>query len=123
MFVFGFLTVRHIHQSKARVAPALRAIDVSTTSNRPPKKSDRQLIRMLLVQCLVFIVTASPTSVQYIYASTRETMGGDNVFYLVAGFVALTVPSISFYLFTLSSKLFRQELPIKPFRLPRLGGP
>lgn len=118
MLLFGFLTVRHIRQSVDRIA-AQNTPHTSTqvASQQHRKKADRQLIQMMLVQCMMFTLTASPTSVQYIYTSVRSTMivdsvqkAKDSLFYLIAGFVSLTVPCTSFYLFTLSSKLLRQEL-------------
>lgn len=120
MLVFGFLTVRHIRHSLGRIAPAVSQATTGATvapdARRRGKSADRQLIQMLLFQCCLFAITASPTSVQYIYTSIRETMvvdnlqrAKDNFFYTIAGFVSLTGPCTSFYLFTLSSKLFRHE--------------
>lgn len=134
MLLFGFLTVQHIRQSLGRIAPTVPSQTRTTTGmgaaagpggvgtggneiRQRRKNADRQLIQMLLVQCMFFTLTASPTSVQYIYTSIRETMVVDNVqrakdnfFYTIAGFVSLTGPCTSFYLFTLASKLFRHEL-------------
>lgn len=117
MLLFGFLTVRHIRQSLGRIAPNVsQATTAAPDARHRHKSADRQLIQMLLFQCCLFAVTASPTSVQYIYTSIRETMvvdnlqrAKDNFFYTIAGFVSLTGPCTSFYLFTLSSKLFRHE--------------
>lgn len=116
MLVFGFFTVQNIRQSLRRVA--LNGNSNGTSNQkRYGKNTDRQLIRMLLFQCCLFTLTASPTSVQYIYTSIRENMvvnnlqrAKDNLFYNVAGFISLTGPCTSFYLFTLSSPLFRREL-------------
>lgn len=124
MLLFGFLTVQHIRQSLGRIVPnQSQTTAMSTEVNRAldgrqrRKNADRQLLQMLLFQCFLFTLTASPTSVQYIYTSIRETMvvdnlqrAKDNFFYNIAGFVSLTGPCTSFYLFTLSSKLFRHEL-------------
>lgn len=126
MLVFGFLTVRHIRHSLGRIAPSVSQATTAATgtggasaapdARHRRKSADRQLIQMLFFQCCLFAITASPTSVQYIYTSIRETMvvdnlqrAKDNFFYTIAGFVSLTGPCTSFYLFTLSSKLFRHE--------------
>ena len=118
MLLFGLFTIRHIRQSVSRIAPMNAQTSTQATAlPKHRKRTDRQLIRMLLVQCVVFTVTASPTSVQYIYTSIRANMivdnlqrAKDNLFYNIAGFVSWTGPCTSFYLFTLSSKLFRHEL-------------
>ena len=83
-------------------------------SQKRRNKADRQ---MMLVQCFMFTLTASPASVQYIYTSVRPTIVVDSVqrakynfFYTIVGFVSLTVPCTSLYLFTLSGTLIRHEL-------------
>ena len=103
MLLFGFLTVRHIRQSVRRiVAENTPHTSTQVESQQRRKKADRQLIQMMLVQCVLFTRIASPTLLQYIYTSVRST--------IIAGFVSLTVPCTSSYLFTVSSKLFRHEL-------------
>ncbi|CAF1206502.1 unnamed protein product [Adineta ricciae] len=114
MLCFGLRTVQHIRGSIQRTGATNVAV---RTENQRRKTTDRQLIQMMFVQCVIFMLTASLPSVQFIYTSVRSSLviddlqsAKDNLFYNVCGFVSLTVPCLSFYLFTLSSKLFRCEL-------------
>ncbi|CAF0817229.1 unnamed protein product [Adineta steineri] len=119
MLYFGLGTVKNVRQSVGRIAP--NSIQTLTQTQiqqqRRRKATDRQLIQMMFAQCIVFILTASLPSVQYIYASVRANVtvdavqsAKDSLFSSIANFVSLSVPCMSFYLFTLSSKLFRNEL-------------
>ncbi len=48
MLSFGFLIIRHVHQGKMRVAP-------QNPLQRNQKKTDRQLIQMLLIQSFFWV--------------------------------------------------------------------
>ena len=111
MLVFGFLTVRHIRQGRRRVASQNQF-----RSNQ--KKTDQQLIQMLLVQSFVFGSTTTALSIGQLYISiTNNLMIKTNLEKVQANYltnilncVANIGPCMSFYLFTLSSQLFRREL-------------
>ncbi|UJR12411.1 hypothetical protein I4U23_016588 [Adineta vaga] len=64
MIVFNILTIRHINQSKRlRIMPAT---NLQNTNNQNARKTDRQMLRMLLVQVLVYIVTGLNFSIAQI---------------------------------------------------------
>jgi hypothetical protein len=73
---------------------------------------------MLIIQCFVFGSTTTTFSIIDLYISiTNNLMVKNNLeqvkdTYLdfVANWITITGPCLSFYLFTLSSKLFRREL-------------
>ncbi|CAF1535783.1 unnamed protein product [Adineta ricciae] len=118
MFILGALTIRNFRQSIKRIAPNNNPDNVTGNGNQIQQRRkaiDQQMIRMLLVQCLVFILTGAPVSIQYIYGavailSDPVESTKNNLAWNIIGFISLTGPSSSFYLFTLSSKLFRGEL-------------
>ncbi|UJR38654.1 hypothetical protein I4U23_031320 [Adineta vaga] len=108
MFVFGSLTIRHVRQGRRRILP-------QNTGNQ--RKTDTQLIKMMLVQASVFGSTAAilPSINLYITLTAKSTddalkKATDNLLLNVFSYVALTGPCLSFYLFILSSQLFRREL-------------
>lgn len=113
MLIFGLLTIRHVHQSKLRVIP-------QTNSQRNQKKVDRQLIHMLIIQAFVFGSTTTCFSIINLYNSITSNLmvkndlqkARDTYLEFLASWLSITGPCISFYLFTLSSKLFRGELII-----------
>jgi hypothetical protein len=119
MLVFGSLTIRHVRQSVRRIMSV--KTQTQTVNDPQPQQrrnaTDRQLIQIMLVQCAVFSVTASPVSISWVYTSVRSNVmtdalekAKDNLFLNLAGFLSITNSCISFYLFTLSSQLFRSEL-------------
>lgn len=119
MLIFGLLTVRHIRRTMKRVAVnhAQTANSHELQTQHRPKTADRQLIQMLLAQCIVFSVTAAPSAINYVYFSVASSTGLDALQSAklalvgnVVNYLSLTGPSLSFYLFTLSSQLFRREL-------------
>lgn len=111
MLVFGLLILRNIRKGRIRVAP-------SNQSQRNQKKTDRQLIRMLLIQCFVLSTTTMSQTIGNLYISITSMLrvkndldkAMDNLLYNNVGCVALSGPCLSFYVFTLSSQLFRNEL-------------
>lgn len=120
MLLFGMLTIKHTLQAKRQVIPSnsrrMTGEVISQVQTRR-KTVDKQMIRMMIIQCAVFIVTATPTSVNFIYTSIKPTVTTDVVAVAQANFVSrfvgllsFTGPCVSFYLFTLSSVLFRREI-------------
>ncbi len=140
MLIFSLLTVRNINtfsttgptsgtrpiQRKLKRAECVnhskRVLLMPTTvlqnaNNSNARTTDRQMLRMLLVKVLVYTVTALIYSLSNIIIAARNSQS-DNVSQVARTNLALSVvgvistfgPCLSFYLFTLSSPLFRKEL-------------
>jgi DMSO/TMAO reductase YedYZ heme-binding membrane subunit len=125
MLIFGSLTIRNVQRTMRRVAPQnIRAGTQNQTQIEPvqqqlqrPKTTDRQLIQMMIAQCVYFSVMSTPLSIYWIYASATSNVVPDALqtareamFQNIAGYLSFTCASTSFYFFTLSSQLFRREL-------------
>ncbi|CAF4127082.1 unnamed protein product [Adineta steineri] len=121
MFCFGSLTIHNIRQVGRRVIPRNNRIDGQAKQPQlqlqNQKKTDRQLIQMMIVQCAYLSITSSLTSINTLYMSLRPPMvlnalqvAKDDLFVQTVGTISLTGACTSFYLFTLSSQLFRDEL-------------
>ena len=124
MLIFGSLTIRHIQQSLKRVATHSSGTEVQPDTTRPvqthqkrQKTTDRQLIRMMVVQCMYFSVLSTPVSIFLIYNATitgvisdRLQLAKFSLFRNTTALLSVTSACTSFYIFTLSSLLFRQEL-------------
>ncbi|UJR11484.1 hypothetical protein I4U23_015663 [Adineta vaga] len=123
MLTFGSLTIRHVRQSRRRIAHQQSLIE--TQLNPSPiepqskrlKSTDQQLIRMMLRQCFYLTIMSTPVSISWIYTSTKynnvaDTLqtAKDNFFTIAASVISLTGACTSFYIFTWSSQLFRREL-------------
>jgi len=116
MIIFGSLTIRHLHQSLKRIAPSTIEI-----INRQPlqrrKTKDQQLIGMMIFQCIYFCLLSIPLSINWIYASFKANSeinalqsAKDDMFVQIVGYLSLTCACTNFYVFTLTSQLFRREL-------------
>ena len=83
-------------------------------------KRDRQALRMLIVQIVVFVIITTPWmvySITNVIGSFLPQKSGDllviEVFInAVAGALAFLFPAVSFYVYTSTSSLFRDELLI-----------
>ena len=125
MLTFAALTLQNINRSKRIIQPSSHLENVH---NRNVQKSNRQMLRMLLVQVLVYSVTGLGYSIPAIItAMTADQpknvveVAQGNLITAVVGMLSNTGPCLSFYLFTLSSALFRKELNNLFRRLFRIG--
>ncbi len=120
MLIFGMLTIQHIQQTKrTRVVPTT---DSQSTNNPNAQKKDRQMLRMLFIQVLIYSITGLGFSVTIIITTTLNNQPRDvyqlaqtNLANAIVGVISTLGPCLNFYLFTLSSTLFRDELK-KPFK-------
>ena len=102
MFLFGFLTIRNVQNRS-----------ISRTAN----KKERQLTVMLVAQVLWVTILSLPISIQKIYAEfvidekkSKARLEVETFLATLVVLIAFTNTSVSFYLFTLTSELFRKEL-------------
>ncbi|CAF1411486.1 unnamed protein product [Adineta steineri] len=125
MLIFGLLTIQHVRQSRKRIVSQNIQVQNQTESITPAqqeqlkrqKTTDRQLLQMMLVQCVYFSLWSTPISVLYIYTALRINvvpdalqLAKDSLFTNITGVLSGTSACTSFYVFTLSSRLFRREL-------------
>lgn len=105
MLILGWLTVRHVRQSQ--------------NQRHTKNLIDRQLFRMLLIQVFCTALLTMPFSIQKVYLQitrsmpkTSEHVAIDTFFGSVIVFLTLANSSTPFYLFTLTSPMFRKELKL-----------
>ena len=112
MLIFGFATVRNVRKLLLSISPT--AITQGTA--RTIKKTDRQLIQMLIVQIILSIIFNIPLSVHRLYlTSTLSLTKGPlrtaienlcfQTFYLFS-FMTFGMP---FYIYTLTGTVFKKE--------------
>ncbi len=115
MLIFGMGTRRHIQQKKPNtVAPS---IDLQNANNSNARKKDQQILRMLFIQVLVYSITGLTFSITIFITTTLSSLPR-NAYQLAQGNMANGIvgafstigPCLNFYLFTLSSSLFRKEV-------------
>ena len=124
MLTFGALTLQNINRSKRLIRPG--GI-LQTAPNQSGQRSNRQILRMLLVQVFVYSVTGLGYSVPAIITAASADqpknvleVAQGNLITAIVGMLSNTGPCFSFYLFTLSSGLFRRELRNLFRRLARM---
>ncbi|CAF1381049.1 unnamed protein product [Adineta ricciae] len=119
MLCFGSLTIRHIRQQlkKVNITNNENIVQTQLPQIRRQKRTDRQLIQMMLVQCLYFSITSILVSINWFYFTVRSPVvidvvqgAKDDAFTQISGLISLAGACTSFYLFTLSGKVFRDEL-------------
>ena len=117
MLTFGWLTVRHVQQTLRRIVPQNTQTQIQPVPSQRQKITDRQLIQMTIMQSVFFSLMSTPVSVNWIYITVRPSEAPtalqnakDDLFSSIVSALSLTGACTSFYLFTLSSKLFRREL-------------
>ena len=128
MLIFGLLTVQHVRVIIRRVAPQNMNSEAQLRVSFPPpsqrqKTKDRHLTRMMIIQCVYFSLLSAPVSVYWLYISFKSDVvsdplqtAKDDLFSNVAGYLSITCACTSFYLFTVSSRIFRREL-IRLFKI------
>ncbi|CAF1157025.1 unnamed protein product [Adineta steineri] len=117
MLIFGLLAIRNVRQSVKRMAPNTTPTGTQNQLQHRQKATDRQLMQMMIVQSMFFILTGTPNSFYFFYSSAISNEVLDalqiarlNLLASVTAFLTNGGACMSFYVFTLSSQLFRREL-------------
>lgn len=109
MLIFGIWTIANTRRLR-RIAPRGRRISVLN-------KRDHTLMLMLFLQVILITITTVPHAVQKLYSTLTVdvpkdayTKAAENVFIVVVRAVSFFNHSCTFYILTLSGKMFREEL-------------
>lgn len=128
IMLISTLLIQHNLTLKRQRVARLRNIAQEQKENSIVNSRDQQAIVMLFVQVFVYIITNMPLTIILIYSSvTRDMIKPTNDVIIesfvsfIAGFFRYTYPALSFYLYTLASRSFRQEFikVIKPLCICR----
>lgn len=119
MLISGILTLRNIDKRKGYNKILLNKILLKKLKITRMKTSEKQILRMLLAQVLVYSVNGLTFSIGILIISMKSNkqktllqIAQEKLIISIVGMLSNTGPSVSFYLFTLSSQLFRKELKI-----------
>ncbi|CAF4046129.1 unnamed protein product [Adineta steineri] len=117
MFTFGLLAIRNVRQSVRRIIPNHTPTGTQNQVQHRQKATDRQLMQMMIVQSMFFILTGTPNSFYFFCSSAVSNVVLDalqtvrlSLIASVTTFLTNGGACMSFYVFTLSSQLFRREL-------------
>ncbi|CAF0815611.1 unnamed protein product [Adineta ricciae] len=111
MLIFSLLTIRHVRQRRV-IPTASHSIEENQRSS-----GDNHLLRMALAQCgFIAIATTIYAVGQWYTTLTAEQSKSslqvaiDNLFYFWTGTISGFGHATTFFIFTLSSKFFREQL-------------
>ncbi|CAF1005726.1 unnamed protein product [Didymodactylos carnosus] len=117
MFIFGLLALNNIRRHGMLVFPSVQGRTIAKCINRKNRKTDRQLLLMLILQVVCIFLSTTPLSVQQLYSTFTANfakdafkMAQDSFFLAVVGNISFIAHCSSFYLFTLAGSIFRREL-------------
>ncbi|CAF1246138.1 unnamed protein product [Adineta ricciae] len=110
MLLFGLLTLKNIRQQRF-IIPA--AID----HNQTIRRTDAQLLRMLLAQVIFIIIFTLPLSILQLYSSftgnfskTALQLAQESFAFRTASALTYFAHSSTFYMYTVTGTIFRTEL-------------
>ncbi|CAF0783844.1 unnamed protein product [Adineta steineri] len=126
MIIFGLLTIKNVRHLQSRVH-AINGVMISLenrtlSSNKsghlPAKKTDRQLLKMLLVQVTLLFLFTSPHAIQKVYSSFASSPPSgsldnavQNFIFTILTLIALAASGTPFYIYTLTGgSVFRNAL-------------
>ncbi|CAF4064601.1 unnamed protein product, partial [Adineta steineri] len=111
MFVFSVLTIRHV--KRRRIAPFINQVNQGERT----LYKEKGLLRMALVQCLcigltttLFSISQLYVSITTVYAKTNLQLAKENLFLVLGGLISTGGHGTTFYLYTATSRMFRQHL-------------
>ncbi|CAF0978427.1 unnamed protein product [Rotaria sp. Silwood1] len=119
MTIFGLLTISHVHHLHTRVVPTgtpLRTMDRSSRANAHSKKTDRHLLRMLILQIFLLIVLCIPQAIQKLYITVKPFGSGSELedaiktfLYNIEILLAFMATAMPFYIYVLAGgSVFRK---------------
>jgi hypothetical protein len=119
MAIFGFLTVKNIRQVRRPLHQShASAIDTTTVGRTYTVESkDRQLIRMLIMEIIIYLFSRFPSTIFLIYqqitqdqTKSAEQISTEQFIANITYFLGFIDSSVSCYTNILVSKSFRTEL-------------
>ncbi|CAF1518989.1 unnamed protein product [Adineta steineri] len=110
MLLFGILTLNNLRQHR-------QIVPTTSGTNQIVRRTDNQLLRMLIAQVLMIIIATLPYSIYQLYTAFTSNVVKDilriaqeNLAARITGPLINFAHTTSFYLYTLTGTVFRKEL-------------
>ncbi|CAF1001490.1 unnamed protein product [Adineta ricciae] len=118
MIVFAIRIRKNLDEKRQRRQGILNQQAKTIENQKIQLKRDRQLIRMLFVQIIAYIIITMPLMVYsinniitpYISNKNSDQLAIESFITSISGGLSYVFPAVSFYLYTLTSSMFRREL-------------
>jgi hypothetical protein len=123
MLVFSLLIFRNLKMRQIR-RQQIHPLTISTSvtiQNRRQQVKDQQVLAMLLIQVFIYVSSTIFYTINLLYTvltmndeanKSNERKSIEAFATFISGILVFICPCLSFYLFTLSSHLFRKELKL-----------
>lgn len=112
MFIFGFATIRNVRKLHHSIAPAAGTYGAVMTM----KRTDRQLIQMLIAQIILLAIFNVPLAIQRLYLTstfsnpkTSLQSAIENFFFQLFYLISFMSFGMPFYIYTLTGTIFRKD--------------
>ncbi|CAF1113212.1 unnamed protein product [Adineta steineri] len=112
MLIFGFATVKNVRKLLTSIAPSAS----TETTAKTIKKTDRQLIQMLIIQVVLSTIFNIPLAIYRLYLTStlyvlktplRSTI--ENLFFQAFYLLSFMTFGMPFYIYTLTGTVFKNE--------------
>jgi hypothetical protein len=118
MLIFTLLVMKTLKQMRSRVQPTTRENGEKTQSIGILRKRDRDLIKMVFVEVIVYVITTLPFSIYLIYKiiigniteSKQRQQVESFINYIAQSFIMYLNTALPFYIYIATSPSFRRQL-------------
>ena len=118
MVTFTLLIRKNLAEKRRRRQGLLSQLPSNDSGEHLQRRRDQQALKMLFAQIVIYLIVSVPWnlySINTIVSSFIANKTGDRIavegfINVIAGAFAFLFPAISFYLYTLTSSMFRREL-------------
>ncbi|CAF1010270.1 unnamed protein product [Didymodactylos carnosus] len=108
MMVFGALTINNVRNQRRRV----KNTNTTNTQSQQERQVDKQLFIMLLLHIACFVILGLPYVIMLIFSGVLSAYKTTSIFIFIQNISRILLnlsSSIQFYIYTLGSRLYRQE--------------
>lgn len=120
MIICLFLIRKNLASKRERRQNITHQPQATDAKQRLQEKRDQQALAMLFIQIVVYIIFTTPWMILSFYSAVSLSIQNKSADQLVleqflsnvAGLILFLFPTASFYLYTLTSNMFRQELAV-----------
>lgn len=118
MILFAFLIYHNLVLKRQRLQTQTSQVTENLNEiQRLQRKRDQQVLIMLLIQVFVYIISILPLIIMYLYNAgtmsvpnkSTDQIAIERFVFMIVGVIVYCFPVVSFYLYALVSKIFREE--------------
>jgi hypothetical protein len=118
MVTFTLLIRKNLAEKRQRREGLLTQLPSNNSGEHLQRRRDQQALKMLFAQIVIYLIVSIPWNLysintivsSFITNKTADRIAVEGFITVIAGALAFLFPALSFYLYTLTSSMFRREL-------------